>query len=202
MSVQVQRTAIEKQATKDFFIRKIQNCMIALDYSDDQKDAKAKSERLEALQEMQDLLSDSKSVSLYFLPNIELIFEMFQQNLFRPLNSFKKSSQKLEISETGKEDDESTSDPAWPYLQGIYELFLKVIVNETVDVKTLKVLVTPGFIHNLLEIFNTEESREKKYLKTVLHRLYAKLIPRRKMIRKTIISLFSFNLFDIIVLCT
>jgi len=35
-----------------------------------------------------------------------------------------------------------------------------------------------------LELFDSEEPREREYLKNILHRLYAKLVPRRKMIRK------------------
>lgn len=39
-----------------------------------------------------------------------------------------------------------------------------------------------------MELFDAEEPREREYLKNILHRLYAKLVPRRKMIRKV----FSF----------
>ena len=48
----------------------------------------------------------------------------------------------------------------------------------------MKIYITPNFVHNLLELFNSEESQERDYLKTILHRVYAKLIPRRKIIRK------------------
>jgi serine/threonine-protein phosphatase 2A regulatory subunit B' len=37
-----------------------------------------------------------------------------------------------------------------------------------------------------LQLFDSEEPREREYLKNILHRLYAKLVPRRKMIRKAI----------------
>jgi len=33
-------------------------------------------------------------------------------------------------------------------------------------------------------LFDCEEPKERDYLKNILHRLYAKLVPRRKMIRK------------------
>jgi serine/threonine-protein phosphatase 2A regulatory subunit B' len=41
-----------------------------------------------------------------------------------------------------------------------------------------------------LDLFDTEELREREYLKNILHRLYAKLVPRRKMIRKAINDTF------------
>jgi len=44
-----------------------------------------------------------------------------------------------------------------------------------------------NFFKEFLELFDAEEPREREYLKNILHRLYAKLVPRRKMIRKVII---------------
>ena len=57
----------------------------------------------------------------------------------------------------------------------------------------MKVFITHSFIQvnnkknkkkEFLELFDAEEPREREYLKNILHRLYAKLVPRRKMIRK------------------
>ena len=39
-------------------------------------------------------------------------------------------------------------------------------------------------MQDFLELFDSEESVERDYLKNILHKLYAKLVPRRKMIRK------------------
>ena len=176
---------IEKLSSKDLFVKKIQICSMTYDYYDDQKDIKAKSERLEAIQDLKELLNDSQIMSLHFLPNLELIYEMIQKNLFRPLIPIKKSGEKLGLSETGVEDEEVTTDPAWPHLQGIYEIFLNIEIHELVDVKNLKIFITPVFVNNLLELFNSEDARERDYLKTILYRIYAKLIPRRKIIRKS-----------------
>ena len=37
---------------------------------------------------------------------------------------------------------------------------------------------------------DSDEPREREYLKNILHRLYAKIVPRRKMIRKSITDHF------------
>lgn len=60
------------------------------------------------------------------------------------------------------------------------------MINENVEVRSLKVYVTPQFVQEFLELFDSEESVERDYLKNILHKLYAKLVPRRKMIRKAI----------------
>jgi serine/threonine-protein phosphatase 2A regulatory subunit B' len=49
------------------------------------------------------------------------------------------------------------------------------VINEAVDVKSLKVYVTPQFVQEFLELFDSEESVERDYLKNILHKLYAKV---------------------------
>ena len=75
-------------------------------------------------------------------------------------------------------------DPAWPHIQPVYEFFLRLVLNEAIVDKSFKVYVTPSFMTSLLDVFNTENPSERDYLKTILHKLYAKLVPRRKMIRR------------------
>jgi serine/threonine-protein phosphatase 2A regulatory subunit B' len=65
---------------------------------------------------------------------------MIEKNIFRPLPNVNKKN--LAFSETGMDQEEEV-DPAWPHLQGIYEFFLQLVINEAVDVKSLKVYVTP-----------------------------------------------------------
>lgn len=95
-----------------------------------------------------------------------------ERNIFRPLPNIKKSN--LGYNETGIEQEEEI-DPAWPHLQGIYEFFLQLVINEAVDVKSLKIYVTPAFVQEFLELFDSEESVERDYLKNILHKLYAKV---------------------------
>lgn len=65
---------------------------------------------------------------------------MIEKNIFRPLPNVKKAT--LQVSDTGI-DQEDEVDPAWPHLQGIYEFFLQLVINEAVEVRSLKVYVTP-----------------------------------------------------------
>ena len=50
-----------------------------------------------------------------------------------------------------------------------------MVINELVEVRTLKVFVTPQFVQEFLELFDSEESVERDYLKNILHKLYAKV---------------------------
>ena len=133
------------------------------------------SERLNAIQEIQQLLTDQKNVVSIILPYIDEVMQMIEKNIFRPLPSVKKSN--LNFAETGI-DQEEEMDPAWPHLQGIYEFFLQLVINESVEVKQLKVFVTPQFVQEFLDLFDSEESVERDYLKNILHKLYAKVSHR------------------------
>jgi len=121
------------------------------------------------------------------IPNLDEVMQMIEKNIFRPLPNVKKSN--LGLAETGV-DQEEEMDPAWPHLQGIYEFFLQLVIHESIEVRSLKVYVTPQFVQDFLELFDSEESVERDYLKNILHKLYAKLVPRRKMIRKAINECF------------
>jgi hypothetical protein len=70
---------------KELFFKQLQMCSVTYDYSDDAKDAKAKSERLTALQELREFLNDKKNVVTYVLPHLDLVFKMIRKNIFRPL---------------------------------------------------------------------------------------------------------------------
>lgn len=78
--------------------------------------------------------------------------DMITKNIFRPLPSLKKNNINLAMQETGVETDEQESDPAWPHIRGVYEIFLQLIVNEACDVKSFKSYITNNFISEVINI--------------------------------------------------
>ena len=73
--------------------------------------------------------TDSFSTSPHH--QLDDVMTMIEKNIFRPLPNVKK--QNLAFSETGVEAEDEV-DPAWPHLQGIYEFFLQLVINEAVEV--------------------------------------------------------------------
>ena len=118
------------------------------------------------------MLADQKTVVSIIINNMDETMQMIEKNIFRPLPNVKKSN--LNFAETGI-DQEEEMDPAWPHLQGIYEFFLQLVINESVEVKQLKFYVTAKFVQEFLDLFDSEESVERDYLKNILHKLYAKV---------------------------
>ena len=135
------------------------------------------------------MLADQKTVVGVIINNMDETMQMIEKNIFRPLPNVKKSN--LNFAETGI-DQEEEMDPAWPHLQGIYEFFLQLVINESVEVRSLKVYVTPQFVQEFLELFDSEESVERDYLKNILHKLYAKVSTNSNLLFTHFSALISF----------
>ena len=65
-----------------------------------------------------------------------------------------------------------------PAMQIAYEFLLRYVVSNDTDAKTAKRHIDHKFIVQLLELFDSEDPRERDYLKTILHRIYGR--PLRK----------------------
>ena len=99
---------------KELFLKKLQICMKIYDYNDETKDVKGKSERINAISELQSLLQEQRSVVQLIIPNLDEVMQMIEKNIFRPLPNVKKGAG-LSFSETGIEQEEEV-DPSWPHL--------------------------------------------------------------------------------------
>lgn len=58
------------------------------------------------------------------------------------------------------------------------------------DAADIRAALNDTFIVKLLELFNSEDPRERDYLKTLLHRIYGRFMPIREFIRKSIMNFF------------
>lgn len=59
-----------------------------------------------------------------------------------------------------------------------------------------KQYITKPFVSSIVELFGSEDPRERDYLKTILHRIYGKFLPLRSFIRKSIKNLFIEFVYD------
>eukprot|EP01016_Furgasonia_blochmanni_P038951 TRINITY_DN4773_c0_g1_i2.p1 TRINITY_DN4773_c0_g1~~TRINITY_DN4773_c0_g1_i2.p1 ORF type:complete len:554 (-),score=47.26 TRINITY_DN4773_c0_g1_i2:174-1835(-) len=170
--------------TKENILKKIQFCSRPSENMTEEE----KCIKLNYVHELTDLVKDQNPTTNILLQHLDSSIEMIEKNIFRPLPDLKRSTKTSEAG--GMDEDGTLSDPAWPLLQPIYEFFFNLVTNEACDLKSLKVFITHTFIEMLLELFNSEDILEREALKNILHRLYSKLIPRRKMIRKAMNDCF------------
>jgi serine/threonine-protein phosphatase 2A regulatory subunit B' len=109
------------------------------------------------------------------------VFNMLSANLFRPLPP---------PMAKDTEEDEPVREPSWPYLSSVYEFFLRFILSGDVDPKSLKQYIDSPFILRVIALFNSEDAQEREYLKSILHRIYAKFMNLRAFIRKAMNNVF------------
>jgi serine/threonine-protein phosphatase 2A regulatory subunit B' len=61
----------------------------------------------------------------------------------------------------------------------VYEFLLRYVVSNDTDAKVAKKYIDQHFVLKLLELFDSEDPRERDYLKTILHRVYGKFMVHR-----------------------
>lgn len=110
---------------------------------------------------------------------------MISKNLFR---TFSNKSYKKQAS-VDPDEDEPHLEEAWPHLQLVYELLLKFIMTCHLKNEVLAAHITNDFVKSYLELFDSEDPRERDYLKTILHRIYGKFMTLRPYVKKQIMNL-------------
>ncbi|KAK9886250.1 hypothetical protein WA026_015763 [Henosepilachna vigintioctopunctata] len=170
---------------EELFVQKLRQCCVLFDFvTDPLSDLKWKEVKRTALQEMVEYVTQQKGVIT------EAIYpeavNMFAVNLFRTLPP----SSNPNGAEFDPEEDEPTLEAAWPHLQLVYELFLRVLEAPDFQPNIAKRYIDQKFVLQLLDLFDSEDPRERDLLKTTLHRIYGKFLGLRAFIRKQINNIF------------
>ncbi|KAL9401229.1 hypothetical protein Peur_005078 [Populus x canadensis] len=179
----------EKQ---NLFIRKLNMCCVVFDFTEPMKNLKEKEIKRQTLQELVDYVT---SVSGKFSETaMQEVMKMVSANLFRTFTPQPRENKVVDGVDL--EEDEPSMDSAWPHLQIVYELFLRFVSSAETDAKLAKRYIDQSFILKLLDLFDSEDPREREYLKTILHRIYGKFMVHRPFIRKAINSIFYQFIFE------
>uniref|UniRef100_A0A2P2KVQ7 Serine/threonine protein phosphatase 2A regulatory subunit n=1 Tax=Rhizophora mucronata TaxID=61149 RepID=A0A2P2KVQ7_RHIMU len=179
----------EKQ---NLFIRKLNLCCVVFDFSDPSKNLKEKEIKRQTLLELVDYIS--MVTSKFNEVAMQEIKMMVAANLFRALPSTNHDNKILEPYDL--EEEEPTLEPAWPHLQIVYEFLLRFVASSETDAKLAKKYIDHSFVLSLLDLFDSEDQREREYLKTILHRIYGKFMVHRPFIRKAINNVFYQFIFE------
>jgi serine/threonine-protein phosphatase 2A regulatory subunit B' len=176
----------------NLFIRKLNLCCIVCDFNNPTKNLKEKDIKRQTLTELVDYVSSANG--RFSETVMQEIVKMLSVNLFRTLTSPPRENKVLEAFDL--EEDEPLMDPAWPHLQVVYEFLLRFVASTETDAKLAKRYVDHSFVLRLLDLFDSEDPREREYLKTVLHRIYGKFMVHRPFIRKAINNIFYRFIFE------
>ncbi|KAL8150099.1 LOW QUALITY PROTEIN: hypothetical protein V2J09_019907 [Rumex salicifolius] len=179
----------EKQ---NLFIRKLIMCCVVFDFTDPTKNLKEKEIKRQTLLELVDYVSSANGK--FSETSMQEVVKMVSSNLFRSLCAQSRENKVTEAFDV--EDDEPLMDPSWPHLQIVYELMLRFVASPETDAKLAKRFIDHSFVLKLLDLFDSDDSREREYLKTILHRIYGKFMVHRPFIRKAINNIFYQFIFE------
>ncbi|KAK0510472.1 hypothetical protein JMJ35_006904 [Cladonia borealis] len=169
---------------QDLFMNKIDQCNIIFDFNDASGDMKSKEIKRLALHELLDYVANNRQVITE--PMYPKVVEMFSKNLFRPIPP----PMNPQGEAFDPEEDEPVLEVAWPHIQVVYEFFLRFIESQDFNTNIAKGFIDHQFVLQLLELFDSEDPRERDFLKTTLHRIYGKFLNLRSYIRRSINNVF------------
>uniref|UniRef100_A0A3Q2YKQ1 Protein phosphatase 2, regulatory subunit B', delta n=1 Tax=Hippocampus comes TaxID=109280 RepID=A0A3Q2YKQ1_HIPCM len=167
---------------EELFVQKLRQCCVLFDFAcDPLSDLKFKEVKRAGL------LGVEGGSSLARLPaDASFAPRQFSVNLFRTLPP----SSNPAGAEFDPEEDEPTLEAAWPHLQLVYEFFLRFLESPDFQANVAKKYMDQNFVLSLLELLDSEDPRERDFLKTILHRIYGKFLGLRAYVRRQINNVF------------
>eukprot|EP00980_Cylindrotheca_fusiformis_P021888 scaffold8732_cov87-Cylindrotheca_fusiformis.AAC.8 len=195
-TVHVQQAGADRSALKDLpalrdapaakrdelFIHKLKLCSVIFSFDDPTADKSGKDLKRQTLLEIVDYVNTPAGQKIFTEAAMPDLMAMVSANVCRALPPA--------TDDFDPEEDEPVLEPAWPHLQVAYEFFLRFIVSSEVNAKAAKKYVDQKFCLQLVELFDSEDPRERDYLKTILHRIYGKFMSHRSFIRRAISNVF------------
>lgn len=205
------------QDQQELFIKKLRQCCVVFDFMDPVSDLKSKEIKRACLNEVVDYISVTKGCLLE--TTYPEIIQMVSANIFRTLPATNDKT----TSETDQDEDEPAYEASWPHLQVVYEFFLRFLESTdfvpnigkkfidqkfvtSVCASSLSLSFYPKtklkikflfFNYKVLELFDSEDPRERELLKTILHRIYGKFLGLRAFIRKQINNIFLRFIYEV-----
>ncbi|XP_039283040.1 serine/threonine-protein phosphatase 2A 56 kDa regulatory subunit epsilon isoform [Nilaparvata lugens] len=173
---------------EDLFIRKLRQCCVSFDFMDPMADLKGKEMKRSTLNELVEHVTNGRGVLTE--PVYPEVIKMISANLFRTLPP-------SENPDFDPEEDDPTLEASWPHLTLVYELFLRFLESSDFQPAIGKKVIDQKFVLQLLDLFDSEDPRERDFLKTVLHRIYGKFLGLRAFIRKQINNIFLRIIYNV-----
>ncbi|KAJ1642949.1 serine/threonine-protein phosphatase 2A 56 kDa regulatory subunit delta isoform [Coemansia asiatica] len=169
---------------KELLSQKLVQCTVVFDFQNPNENIEAKEAKQRTLGEILDYMSERTGViTLDIYPKL---FKMVSANLFRTIPP--------QINAFGDpfdpEEDEPRDEPAWPHLCLVYHIFLRFLESSDFNNSAARPYIDQSFTTQLLELFDCEDVHERESLKTVLHRIYGKMLSMRSFIRRSINNIF------------
>ncbi len=163
-------------------IRKIKQCCVTFNFGLADEAVEAKEAKRETLLEIVHYVvafPNCLTAQVY-----QEISNMVEINVYRPLPP---KMNPVGDEQLDPEDaTETVDDLAWPHLHIVYELMLQVLESPNFSKKAAKAAFSESFALHLLQMFESEDTRERDFLKMTVHKMYRMFLHLRTYMREQI----------------
>nr|CDS21032.1 serine:threonine protein phosphatase 2A 56 kDa [Echinococcus granulosus] len=198
------KDAATSQEREQLFLQKLQQCCVVFDFQPDPlSDLQGKEVKRNILNEMIEYVLEARggggsnssggnsgangnSGNVITEPIYPAVVKMIEANVFRTLPPPSNPSG----AEFDPEEDEPTLEASWPHLQLVYEFLLRFVESPEFQPNVAKRYIDQRFVLQLLELFDSEDPRERDLVKTIMHRIYGKFLFLRSYIRRQFSNVF------------
>lgn len=178
-------TEVLPQEYTELFLRKVEQCNVIFDFNDPVSDLQGKQIKQIALEELAEYVA-SPNKDIITPEMYKAVVDMFSKNLFRSIPP--------QVNPVGElfdpDEDEPVFEMAWPHMHMVYDFFLMFIESPDFNQNIAKNYIDYKFVQNLIQLFDSEDQRERNSCKTILHRVYGKFLNLRSFIRKSMNNVF------------
>ncbi|MFH4973828.1 hypothetical protein AB6A40_000537 [Gnathostoma spinigerum] len=176
---------------EELFIQKLRQCSVVFDFATDPlSDLKYKEVKRSTLNELTDyVMTCQNAITEVLYPEV---VAMLSSNLFRVLAP----PSNPVGAEFDPDEDEPTLEAAWPHLQLVYEFFLRFLESPEFNATIARKYIDQKFVLHLIELSDSEDPRERDFLKTTLHRVYGKFLGLRAFMRTQINNVFYSFIYE------
>ena len=145
--------------------QKLDLCTVVFDFGNASEQTWKEIKR-KALLELVDFIRDEDGEKM-LIEATPLIVHAVSANIFRALPPVPE--------EVDPQEDDPVLQASWPHLQVVYELLLRFVASPELKAKEAKQHLNTTFCQNLVGLFESEDPRERDYLKEILLRIYGKV---------------------------
>ncbi|CAN0216763.1 unnamed protein product [Scytosiphon promiscuus] len=164
------------------FQQKLKLCTVVFDMTDPMENSRDKEVKRCTLLELVEYINSAHGQQIFTPAVMPDVISMVKANICRALPP--------QPDDCDPDKDEPLLEEAWPHLQVVYEFLVRFVVSSEVDAKQAKQYVDQALCLQLVDLFDSEDPRERDYLKTILHRVYGKFMMHRAFIRRAVGNAF------------
>ncbi|PKA61110.1 Serine/threonine protein phosphatase 2A 59 kDa regulatory subunit B' gamma isoform [Apostasia shenzhenica] len=180
--------SVPSSERQELFLRKLDMCCVVFDFSDPAKNKREKEIKRRTLLELVAYIPTASRT--FHWVEVREAMRMVAANIFRTFSSSTdgrttRASLGVDVEE---EEEEPKLEPSWPHLQIVYEFLLRFVTSINTEV-SFALQYIDSFILHLLDLFNSEDPRERQSLRAVAYQVYWKFVVRRGFMRKAIKNL-------------